>query len=75
METLPYIDLEVTPGVETHSVDSEGISQAVNVQFPFGTSLEPRIYVGNNFKINMILAWVDQSWNARSIAPFLSDCV
>ena len=41
METLPYIDLEVTPGVETHSVDSEGISQAVNVLFPFGTSLEP----------------------------------
>ena len=23
----------------------------------------------------MILAWVDESWNARSITPFLSDCV
>ena len=46
METFRYVDLGVTPGVKTHSVDTGGVSQSINVSFPFGSSLEPRIYVG-----------------------------
>ena len=44
-ETFPYIKLGVTPGIETHSVGLDGIVPSVNVTFPFGTSVEPRVYV------------------------------
>ena len=43
-ETFPYIELGMTPDVETYSVDLEETS-SVNISFPFGTSLEPRVYV------------------------------
>ena len=46
IETFRYVDLGVTPGVKTHSVDTGGVSQSINVSFPFGSSLEPRVYVG-----------------------------
>ena len=46
METFGYVDLGVTAGVKAHSIDTGGVSQSINVSFPFGSSLEPRVYVG-----------------------------
>ena len=46
METFRYVDLGLTPGVKTHSIDTGGVSQSINVSFPFGSFLEPRVYVG-----------------------------
>ena len=43
---MPYIDFGVTPGVETQSVGSNGPPQPVDASFPFGKSLEFRVYVG-----------------------------
>ena len=41
--TLSYIDFGVTAGVETHSVHTD--HQPIDVSFPFGNSLESRVYV------------------------------
>ncbi|CAI8018605.1 Proprotein convertase subtilisin/kexin type 6 [Geodia barretti] len=43
-ETFPYIDLGVTPGVETNHVDFEGRSPPIKILFPLGASIESHIY-------------------------------
>jgi hypothetical protein len=46
LQQLQYIKLGETPDVEEHVVNSEASS--VDVLFPFGTSIEPRIFVSLN---------------------------